>query len=130
MNFDDLIRSYDLEYFGTGSHKMGMDKAMTLADQGSCHILDVRTREEADTVRFGFAVHIPLNEIPDRLEEIPQDKTIAVYCVSGTRSTMAAVYLMTKGYKDVKIIPENHSEIAGMVTPGFVLKGRKRITVK
>ena len=119
---DEILRNYDLEYYGKGKHKVGIEKALLLVKEEKAFILDVRTREEVEMVKFGFAVNIPLNEIPDRLHEIPRDKTIAIFCVSGTRSSTVALYLQGKGYTDVKIIPESHSQITESIKPGSVLK--------
>lgn len=120
--FDELLRSFDLEYLGTGQHKISIDKAMKLAREGEAFILDVRTREEVELISFNFATNIPTNEIPDRLNEIPKDKIIAILCVSGTRATMVSMFLQVNGFENVKIIPESHSEITGKIKPGTVLK--------
>ena len=123
--FNALLKSFDLNYFGTAQHKMGIEKAMALAIEEKAFILDVRTNEEVALVKFGFATHIPTHEIPDRLSEIPRDKTIAILCVSGTRATMISMYLQVNGYENVKIVPESHSEIVALIKPGSVFKGFK-----
>lgn len=123
--FDELLRSFDLEYFGNGKHKVGFEKAYEEARNGNLTLLDVRTNEEVEQVRFGFALNIPLNEVPDRMNEIPKDKPVAVYCVSGTRAAFASVYLQVNGYENVRIIPESHSDITNMFKPGSVLKNLK-----
>jgi rhodanese-related sulfurtransferase len=40
-----------------------------------------------------------LNELRDRLNELPQDKEIIVYCASGQRSYYAARILTQSGFK-------------------------------
>lgn len=120
--FDELLRSFDLEYFGNGKHKIEFEKAYKQAKSGDLILLDVRTKEETEQVRFDFAKNIPTHEIPDRLDEIPKDKSIAIFCVSGTRAAIVSVYLQVNGYKDVRIITESHSEIANKFKPGSVLK--------
>jgi len=120
-NFDNLLRSFNLHYFGTGQHKISIEDARDLADEGKAFILDVRTKEEVDLVGFGFATNIPTHEIPDRLSEIPKDKLIAILCVSGTRATMISMYLQVNGYDQVKIVPESHSDITASIKPGTVL---------
>jgi rhodanese-related sulfurtransferase len=44
------------------------------------------------------AVNIPLNELRDRLDEIPKDKRILVYCQVGLRAYIACRILMQHGY--------------------------------
>ena len=44
---------------------------------------------------------IPLSELPERLEEIPRDREIVVYCRSGIRSETAARMLVEEGFSSV-----------------------------
>jgi rhodanese-related sulfurtransferase len=120
--FDDFLRGLDLNYFGSGKHKITFEKTMSLKKENKAFILDVRTREELEYVKFEFAKNIPTDEIPDRLFEIPKDKTIIIFCSSATRATIVSVYLQLAGYSDVKILTESVSEIAGFFKPGYVLK--------
>jgi CoA-disulfide reductase len=62
-------------------------------------LLDVRTNIEVKLGKFENAVHIPLDEIRSRLNEIPKDKKIIVYCQAGQRGYYAARILMQHGYK-------------------------------
>ena len=64
-------------------------------------ILDVRTLEEFEDEHFPNAVCIPVNELPGRLGEIPRDRSVIVYCASGSRSAFAARILKSAGYPDV-----------------------------
>ncbi len=120
--FDELLRNYDLKYFGSGNHKISFDKTMELLKKEKVFILDVRTSEENEIVKFEFAHNIPTCEIPDRMNEIPVDQTIVIFCTSATRATIVSVYLQLKGYSDVKILMDSIGEIAGSLKPGYVLK--------
>lgn len=64
-------------------------------------ILDVRTLEEFDDEHYPKAICIPVNELPNRLAEIPKDKSVIVYCATGARSAYAARILKSSGYADV-----------------------------
>jgi len=123
--FNELLRNFDLAYFGTGQHKIGMEKALSLIKDEKVIILDVRSREEIDMLDHKFALSIPLNELPDRLDELSKDKMIAIFCTSGTRSTIASIYLQVNGFEQVKIVPESLSEIANIFKPGYVYKNSK-----
>jgi rhodanese-related sulfurtransferase len=46
-------------------------------------------------------VAIPMNEIPARLAEVPQDRPIACLCHHGARSQRVALFLAHQGYTDV-----------------------------
>ena len=83
--------------------------------------LDVRTNEEAEYVKFPFALHIPLHEIPDRINEIPKNKHILIFCVMSPRAAIAYAYLRQKGFEKARFLPARIGEIAAEFEPGFVL---------
>jgi rhodanese-related sulfurtransferase len=64
-------------------------------------LLDVRENDERAAARIEPSVHIPMNEIPGRLEELPRDRPIVVYCHHGQRSAMVAGYLERAGFSRV-----------------------------
>ena len=66
-------------------------------------LLDVRQPHEWDIVNLETdgAVMIPLAELRDRLEEIPTDREIVVYCRTGARSASAAQMLADEGFSSV-----------------------------
>ncbi|MFA6036531.1 MAG: rhodanese-like domain-containing protein [Legionellales bacterium] len=64
-------------------------------------LLDVREPHEFTAFNIqGYL--IPLAELLERLNEIPKDKPIVVYCRSGQRSDVAGQLLKSQGYHDVK----------------------------
>ncbi len=62
-------------------------------------LLDVRTPWEYSRGRIEGAVHIPVDELRQRLGELPRDKTLYVYCQSGLRSYLACRILSQNGYE-------------------------------
>lgn len=66
---------------------------------GSSFLLDVRSAGEVKGGTIEGSVHIPLPELRDRLDEIPKDKTIVVFCQSGQRSYFASRVLTQRGYE-------------------------------
>ena len=62
-------------------------------------ILDVRTCDEFAAGHFVGATHIPLEELRQRIAELPRDRPIAVYCFVGQRGYMATRILQQKGFK-------------------------------
>ena len=64
-------------------------------------LLDVRTEEEYDEGHLDNSVLIPLQELELRLNEIPKDKPILVYCRSGNRSRQAAKILIDNGFLEI-----------------------------
>ncbi|GAC1326383.1 MAG: rhodanese-like domain-containing protein [Mycobacteriales bacterium] len=67
-------------------------------------LLDVREDDEWAAGHALGAVHVPLNELPGRLGELPPGRDIAVICRVGSRSAMAAAYLAQAGWPAVNVI--------------------------
>jgi rhodanese-related sulfurtransferase len=61
-------------------------------------LIDVRQAYEWQAGRIEAARHIPMGEIPGRLEEIDQRRPVVVVCRSGNRSGVAARALARLGY--------------------------------
>lgn len=81
---------------------------------GDHTLVDVREIDEWVLGRIPGAYHIPLNDLPVRLDEIPQDKPVVVVCASGIRSLYGSQYLLENGY------PEVYNLEAG--TKGWMMK--------
>jgi hydroxyacylglutathione hydrolase len=60
-------------------------------------VLDVRGRSEWAAGHLPEATLIPLAELPDRINEVPGDRPIAVHCQGGSRSAIAASLLLMCG---------------------------------
>lgn len=68
---------------------------------GHMILLDVREPYEREVAVIEPSLHIPMGEVPERLEEIPKDREVIVYCHSGSRSMMVAGFLANCGWKNV-----------------------------
>jgi phage shock protein E len=65
-------------------------------------VIDVRTPDEFSGSHYPNAINIPLNELPQRVDEIKQmQQPIIAYCRSGNRSGMAVAILKQNGINDV-----------------------------
>jgi rhodanese-related sulfurtransferase len=65
-------------------------------------LLDVRQDWETRLCRLEHAVHIPIEEIELRVEELGRDDEIVVYCHQGVRSAAVAEYLTSLGFQNVR----------------------------
>ncbi|MFC1584792.1 rhodanese-like domain-containing protein [Fibrobacterota bacterium] len=76
---------------------------MELMKSSAPLLLDVRTAEEFHGGHLENAVHIPVQQLEQRLGEIEEhrDREIIVYCRSGNRSVFASRLLIQKGFKNV-----------------------------
>jgi len=62
-------------------------------------LLDVRTPQENAEQSIEGSYLIPLQELGHRMDELPKDKEIVIYCRIGNRSAYACSYLARMGYK-------------------------------
>lgn len=69
---------------------------------GEVLLLDVRTREEHSFGAIAGSVNIPLDELRQRIGEIPAGKPIYIYCAIGLRGYLALKILTARGFKNVK----------------------------
>lgn len=73
------------------------DQVNTL-DRSLTSIVDVRLPEELALGMIDGAIHIPLTEIRQKMNEIPRDRPVMVYCQTGQRSYFAARILAQLGF--------------------------------
>lgn len=66
-------------------------------------VVDVRELDEFEAVRVPGALHIPLGELVDRADEIPDEGTLYFICHSGARSERAAAYFEAQGRETVNV---------------------------
>jgi rhodanese-related sulfurtransferase len=64
-------------------------------------LLDVRESWELDISRLAGIVHIPMGEVPDRLDELDPAQPVTVICRSGGRSLRVAQFLEQNGFARV-----------------------------
>jgi hydroxyacylglutathione hydrolase len=88
-------------------------------------VLDTRRNLEAAEARIDAAAHIPLHELPNRLDEVP-DGEVWVHCAAGYRASIAASLLARAGRRVVAIDDEfSHARDAGLpVITGTAVAGR------
>jgi hydroxyacylglutathione hydrolase len=64
-------------------------------------VVDVRGRAEWEAGHIPGVVNVPVGYLTDRLQEIPRDRAVVVYCQSGARSAIAASVLRAHGLRSV-----------------------------
>ncbi|MCA9020828.1 MAG: FAD-dependent oxidoreductase, partial [Planctomycetaceae bacterium] len=72
------------------------------ADLDEYQILDVRTDQEVEVFRFPNIIHIPVDELRQRLSELDPAKPIVTVCHTALRGYIAARILKQSGFKDVR----------------------------
>ena len=76
---------------------ISVEEAYQMYQQGTL-VVDVRTQQEWDEYHIPNTTLIPLDELPNRLNELPKDKEIVVICHSGNRSKQGRDILRNAGY--------------------------------
>lgn len=66
-------------------------------------LLDVREYEEWMAGHVDGAVHVPMQELPARLAELPNDRQIVCICRSGNRSGQVTAFLLRQGFDAVNM---------------------------
>jgi len=84
--------------------------SVTTADvPAGAYLLDVREDDEWAAGHAPGAVHLPMMQIPARLDEVPRDGDVVVICRVGGRSGQVTAYLRGNGWDNV------HNLDGGMV---------------
>jgi rhodanese-related sulfurtransferase len=94
--FDAFLSRFDYET--RADMKMDSKRLLQLLSDKKAVLVDIRFREETQAWKMGFGLFIPLNELPQRLKELPKDKIIVTACPHKDRSAIAMAYLRSKGY--------------------------------
>lgn len=72
--------------------------------QQGAFFLDVRSQEEWDQLHIAGSTLIPLDQLQNRLSELPKDKDIVVVCLSGHRSLSGTTILQQAGFTRVSCL--------------------------
>lgn len=72
------------------------------ADLTKVTLVDVRTADEYALGHIDGALNIPLDDLRERVGEIPSDRPVYVYCGVGLRGYLASNILKENGYGDVR----------------------------
>ena len=89
----------DFSYETRKEMKFSSEKITKLLGNEEVILLDIRFREEQLAWSMDYALKIPLDELPDRLDELQKDKLIVTACPHKDRAIIAMMYLKSKGYK-------------------------------
>jgi len=123
---EKVLRKLTLEFFGAGQHKVSPREFF--ANENGL-LLDVRSQSEVDSVAIPLkahknlqCLHIPVHKIPDHIQEIPAEKSIAVFCPAGIRAAVVYAYLLSKGFADVRVLEGGYAALTDELKPGNMLR--------
>jgi hydroxyacylglutathione hydrolase len=83
------------------------DLAAVRGHHGHPFVLDVRRNDERRDSYVDGTAHIPIHELPARLDEVPADRAVWVHCAAGYRASIAASLLHRAG-RDVVAIHDDY----------------------
>lgn len=87
-----------------GEHpQVDMDAVLAAPAAEKPFLLDVRTAQEFAAGHLPGATNIPVDELRERLNELPRDQKIAAYCQVGQRGYLATRILLQSGFSAANI---------------------------
>ena len=79
----------------------GLVKPAFIEDLQGSMLIDVREKPFFEAETINGAINIPTSQMRARLNEIPKDRKIVLFCNTGFQSYVASRILLQKGYTDV-----------------------------
>ncbi|MEE8588501.1 MAG: rhodanese-like domain-containing protein [Sulfurimonadaceae bacterium] len=79
--------------------KINSVELTVMLEEGTAQFIDIRFKEEFEAWHMGAAINIPLNELPQRLNELDKNKVIVTACPHKDRAIMARTFLKLKGFE-------------------------------
>ncbi|HFD11461.1 MAG TPA: rhodanese-like domain-containing protein [Crenotrichaceae bacterium] len=89
----------NFDYAERKAMKITSEELVSLLQEGEAQLIDIRFKEEFAAWHMGIAHNIPLNELPDRLDEIDKDKIVVTACPHKDRAILGRLFLTLNGYQ-------------------------------
>lgn len=115
---DVALEEMDFEFFGSGEHSMSIEGMRKALKNDHFLFLDIRAEEELKYAAFPFSLSIPLQELPQRIGELPKDKCIVTFCAAIFRGAVAYTYLRANGFDEVKCLTAPIEDMVKAFKPG------------
>ena len=85
----------------------------------SVTILDIREPWEVERACLPDCLHIPMDDLRERLGELDREQTYVVLCHHGNRSQQVASFLQARGFKNVINLAGGIEDWAASLDPGL-----------
>lgn len=92
-------------------------REMLASNPNEVLFLDVRTTQEFSMGSIPGAINIPLDDLRKRINEVPKNKPVYIFCAIGLRGYLALKILMANGYSNVKNLSGGYKTYSTAVTP-------------
>lgn len=106
FEFKKILNSFKLNKNRSYKYKLvSKEQARDLILNNSVLLIDVRSKEEYETIRLQNSINIPVNELSQNILNIEPNRArgIMIYCSTGSRSKSAIVLLNQLGYNNLYI---------------------------
>ena len=112
IGYDNVTAFADQEtlerYFQDGGtvetiDEINFETVEKLRTDSNTEVLDIRYRSEYDSAHVEGAMNASYTRMPEYVKGLPEDKTLLVYCETGTRAAAASAFLKSVG-RDVKYV--------------------------
>ena len=94
--FEEYLKEFD--YQSRKDMKIQTKEMLELVSNGKAQLIDIRFKEEYEAWSVSKSKNIPLNELPNRLNELDKNKLIITACPHNDRSNMARLFLTLNGF--------------------------------
>ena len=74
-------------------------KSMLDSEPNNTVVVDVRRDDEWVTGHVSGAIHASIDDLPGRMDEVPQDKKVLFICAAGVRSGLACEIAASMGFE-------------------------------
>lgn len=111
------IAGYTAANIINGSMPIVTWRQLVQVNREEISLIDVRTREEFAFGSIPGAKNIPLDELRTRLDEIPKNKPVYLFCAIGLRGYLALKILTARGFSNVKNLLGGYSTYSVAVAP-------------
>jgi len=122
LALDEWLARLDLSFWGTAQHKITPAQFFERQQSEGAVLLDVRSPQEVDQLALPCALHISVNELPARWQEVPASRLVVAFCSSVTRAVVAWVYLQLHRLDKVRILDARYNDLTEELLPGKVYK--------
>ena len=89
----------NFDYAERKAMKITSLELIQLLQADKAQLIDIRFREEFEAWHMGIARNIPLNELPERLNEIDKNKVIVTACPHKDRAILGRIFLQLNGFQ-------------------------------
>lgn len=114
---DTILAEMEFETLASGEFTTSAEGVRNVIGNENVLLLDVRTEAEAALCSYPFARNIPLENLPDRVSELPTDKIIITLASSSFQAAVGFFFLRQAGFETVKTMVGGSEQLATILKP-------------